>query len=148
MKSTPEAVIQKEFTLESGRNRIEIEVLSFISSEFGEEVSSLAVPIVKRAVQTRPGIGIEPVIQLETRRSELKGTVGLDFLVDLGLLPMGQLATLLVKDPKFYVRVESQVRLTPKRLRLKVLGVRLGFSAQPIGEADATDVHWGKTFRA
>lgn len=71
----------------------------------------------------------------------------MDFPVDLSPLPMGQIVTQLVGEPKFYVRLEVRVRVTPKQFRLKMLDARVGFSMQPIGSDNAKDIYWGKSFR-
>lgn len=134
------------FSLHPAREQIENEILSYVSSEFGQELAMVAKPYVKAAVRTRPPIGVEPVVQTGIHRSELRGTVGFDFPVDLTTLPMGQIITHLVKAPKFYVRLESRVRFTKKRLKVRVIDARVGFSAQPIG-SDMKDVHWGRSFR-
>lgn len=144
--SSPQEAVKWSFSLHPARDQIENEILSYVSSEYGQALATLAKPYVRAAIRTRPPVGVEPVVQLEAGRSELLGTVGLDFPVDLTTLPMGQVAAYVVKEPKFYVRLESRVRFTKKRLKIRYIDARVGFSAQPIG-SDTKDVHWGKTFK-
>jgi hypothetical protein len=50
----------------------------------------------------------------------------------------------IVKEPKFCVRLEPHVRFTKKRLKIRYVDARLGFSAQPIG-SDTRGIRWGKS---
>lgn len=132
--------------MQAARNQIEDEVNSYVATEFKQVLATFSKPLIRAAVHTRPSLGIVPFVQIEVHGSELRGTVGYDFPVDLPTLPMGQTATLLVKEPKLHVRVESHVRFSKKRLKVRAIDARVGFSARPIG-SDTKDIHWGRTFK-
>ena len=144
--SSPQEAAKWSFSLHPAREQIENEIMSYVSSLYGPELAAAARPCVRAAIRTRPPVGVEPVVQLEAGQSDLRGTAGFDFPIDLTNLPLGKAAPLLIKEPKFYVRLESRVRFTKKRLKIRYIDAKVGFSARPTG-SDTKDIHWGTTFK-